>query len=63
MHDIQSQLIHITHDENPAGISDIINHLDSFIQNKSIWYTILGREKPTRILLLNQNSDELRAGG
>lgn len=36
---------------------------DNFLKNEDIWYTVLGREKPTRILLLNQNSDELRAGG
>lgn len=35
----------------------------NFLKHEDIWYTILGREKPTRILLLNQNSDELRAGG
>ncbi len=63
IHDVRAQLVHITHDENPAGISDIVNHLDSFLKNKNIWYSILGKEKPTRILLLNQNSDELRAGG
>lgn len=63
IHDIQSQLIHITKDENPAGISDIVSHIDSLMQNKNVWYTIFGRERPTRILLLNQNSDELRAGG
>jgi uncharacterized protein (DUF608 family) len=32
-------------------------------KNKEIWYTLLGKNGPTRILLLNQNSDELRAGG
>jgi|GEM_PF-1025502 len=30
---------------------------------REAWYTLLGRDGPTRILLLNQNSDELRAGG
>jgi hypothetical protein len=39
------------------------NFWDNFLKNEDIWYTILGREGPTRILLLNQNSDELRAGG
>jgi hypothetical protein len=32
-------------------------------RNRDTWYTILGKDAPTRILLLNQNSDELRAGG
>ena len=36
---------------------------NNFLKNENIWYTVLGREEPTRILLLNQNSDELRAGG
>lgn len=63
VHDIRSQLIHITQNNNPAGLSDIVHHLDEFLKHKNIWYTILGKEKPTRILLLNQNSDELRAGG
>ncbi len=63
MHDIQTQLMHITKNPNPAGISDLVGHFDGFMKNKNIWYTIFGREKPTRILLLNQNSDELRAGG
>jgi len=30
---------------------------------RETWYTLLGKDGPTRILLLNQNSDELRAGG
>ncbi len=34
----------------------------NLLKNEDIWYTILGRDGPTRILLLNQNSDELRAG-
>lgn len=36
---------------------------DNFLKNKNVWYTLAGKEKPARILLLNQNSDELRAGG
>lgn len=35
----------------------------NLLKHEDIWYSLLGREKPTRILLLNQNSDELRAGG
>ena len=35
----------------------------NFLKHEDIWYSLLGWEKPTRILLLNQNSDELRAGG
>lgn len=35
----------------------------NFLKHEDVWYSLLGREKPTRILLLNQNSDELRAGG
>lgn len=37
--------------------------LHSFITHRDMWYAILGKNGPTRILLLNQNSDELRAGG
>ncbi|MCB9806331.1 DUF4012 domain-containing protein [Candidatus Peribacteria bacterium] len=36
---------------------------NNFLKYKDVWYTILGKKGPTRILLLNQNSDELRAGG
>jgi hypothetical protein len=35
----------------------------NILKNEDIWYRVLGRDGPTRILLLNQNSDELRAGG
>ncbi len=34
----------------------------NLLKNEDIWYTIFGRNGLTRILLLNQNSDELRAG-
>lgn len=36
---------------------------NNFLGNINTWYTLAGRDAPTRILLLNQNSDELRAGG
>lgn len=42
------------------------NSLTSFaalIQNRDIWFKVLGAQGPMRILFLNQNSDELRAGG
>ncbi len=38
-------------------------YLDAFLRHKEIWYTLLGKNGPTRILILNQNNDELRAGG
>lgn len=36
-------------------------YLDKFLDHKDIWYQILGKDKKTRILVLNQNNDELRA--
>lgn len=44
----------------------IDNSLASFsalIRHRDIWYKVLGSQGPIRILVLNQNSDELRAGG
>ena len=35
----------------------------NFLKYENVWLSVFGREEPTRILLLNQNSDELRAGG
>lgn len=40
-----------------------LEYLDAFLRNKKIWYDLLGKSRPTRILVLNQNNDELRAGG
>lgn len=39
-----------------------LTYLDTFLKHKKIWYNLLGKTKPTRILILNQNNDELRAG-
>lgn len=36
---------------------------EAFLKYKKIWYTVLGDSGPTKILVLNQNNDELRAGG
>lgn len=36
---------------------------ENLLKHEATWYEILGKNRPTRILLLNQNSDELRAGG
>lgn len=38
-------------------------YLTSFLRHKEIWYDLLGKNGPTKILILNQNNDELRAGG
>ncbi len=38
-------------------------HLSAFLRHKKIWYSLLGETRPTQILILNQNNDELRAGG
>lgn len=46
-----------------SDIEKLSTLLGTFISHQSLWYDILGKNKPTRILLLNQNSDELRAGG
>lgn len=35
----------------------------NILGHRETWYDLLGKNGPTRILLLNQNSDELRAGG
>lgn len=40
-----------------------MGYLKSFLDHKKIWYDLLGKTRPTRILVLNQNNDELRAGG
>lgn len=40
-----------------------LHHLDAFLKHKNIWYALLGKTRSTRILILNQNNDELRAGG
>lgn len=40
-----------------------LTYLDTFLKHKKIWYDLLGKTRPTRILILNQNNDELRAGG
>ncbi len=33
------------------------------MRHQDVWYTLLGKNGRTRILILNQNNDELRAGG
>jgi Protein of unknown function (DUF4012) len=40
-----------------------LRHLSSFLAHKKVWYDLLGKTRLTRILILNQNNDELRAGG
>ncbi len=40
-----------------------IAYLSSFLSHRDIWYDLLGKTHPTRILVLNQNNDELRASG
>ena len=40
-----------------------IYRLETFLKYKKIWYDILWQSHPTKILILNQNNDELRAGG
>ncbi len=35
----------------------------NLLSHEDTWLTLLGKDHPIRILLLNQNSDELRAGG
>jgi len=40
-----------------------IHRLETFLKYKKIWYDLLGQSGPTKILILNQNNDELRAGG
>lgn len=39
------------------------NYLDAILRHQDVWYDILGKNGRTRILILNQNNDELRAGG
>ena len=51
---------------NPAYLqsADLYRQsLSAFLTHRDIWRKILGAEGSTRILFLNQNSDELRAGG
>lgn len=58
-----SGLREIVQSENMGmDISGFFSLWENFIRNKDIWYFIAGKDRPTRILLLNQNSDELRAG-
>jgi len=40
-----------------------LQSLSAFIAHRDAWYKALGAKGPMRILFLNQNSDELRAGG
>lgn len=40
-----------------------IRQLSAFLSYKEVWYDLLGENRPTKILILNQNNDELRAGG
>lgn len=49
--------------QSALDISGAFAVWENLQKNKEIWYTLLGKNGPTRILLLNQNSDELRAGG
>jgi len=40
-----------------------MGYLTAFLEHKEAWYDLLSKTRPTRILILNQNNDELRAGG
>lgn len=46
-----------------AQIDGTLASFSAFIRHRDAWYKILGSQSPMRILFLNQNSDELRAGG
>ena len=51
---------------NPSFIQSVDHYRQifaTFIAHHALWYEVLGSKAPIRILLLNQNSDELRAGG
>lgn len=60
---IESIITRFLDPERLGHIDDMLTSLDSFVANRDIWYTLLGKKGLTRMLLLNQNSDELRAGG
>lgn len=49
--------------DHAQGFESVKKSFESFIAHQDIWYALLGKNGPIRILLLNQNSDELRAGG
>ena len=56
----------LTHVAGPASLTEIhemTKGLDALLRDQETWYRLLGKDGPTRILVLNQNSDELRAGG
>jgi hypothetical protein len=60
---IQARLQHISSPELFSQIRRGSDLLTALIDHHDIWYDLAGRNRTTRILLLNQNSDELRAGG